>query len=160
MVYSRLFARLAVAAGVVLVAGCTVAPAKKNDSPPDTACKPAASNDPLIGNWLSVRKQSGVSGELHTLFTLNADGTMVYSERLKRGRGPSQGIAETGCWERQADALQLRTLTSNGLPVDLNDPIYVNRYHVVSGGGSSLQLGYQGITLKAKKMPLDYRLPL
>lgn len=151
--------RLAVilATGAVL-AGCAVSTAPQQEQ--DTRCKPAAANDNLVGNWLSVRKQSGVAGELHTMFTLNADGTMAYAERLKRGRQPSQGLSETGCWERDGQGIKLRTLESNGSPVDLQDPIYVNRYQVKSLSGSRLQLLFQGATLDARKMPPDYRLPL
>ena len=144
-------------AGVVL-AGCAAPAARK--PPPDTTCKPAAANDSLVGNWLSVRKQTGVAGELYTLFTLKADGTMAYAERLKRGRQPSQGLSETGCWERDGQGIKLRTLASNGVPVDLHDPIYVNRYQIKAHSASALDLGYQGTTLKARKMPADYRMPL
>lgn len=140
-----------------MLAGCAVSTAPQLQV--DTSCKPAAANDSLVGNWLSVRKQSGVAGELHTLFTLNADGTMAYSERLKRGRQPSQGLSETGCWERDGQGIKLRTLTSNGSDVDLHDPIYVNRYQITAFSGTTLDLGFQGATLRARKMPPDYRLP-
>jgi hypothetical protein len=142
---------------VLLVSGCAAPASKAPVSRP--VCSPAAANDALVGNWLSVHKQAGVAGELHTLFTLKPDGTMAYAERLKRGRNPSQGLSETGCWEHTGKGLRLRTLTSNGVPVDLDDPIYINDYSIVSLSGASLQLVYQGATLRARKMPADYQLP-
>src|SRR5690606_37462553 len=95
-------------------------------------CQAAAHGDTLVGNWLSVRKQKGVVGELHSLLTLHADGCMDYTEQLKRGNKPSQGLSETGCWQHKQQTLLVRTLHSNGVPVNLDDPIYINQYTIVS----------------------------
>ena len=145
----------------VLLAGC-VAPGtapepQKTETP---SCKAAASQDTLVGNWLSVRKQKGVAGELRTLLTLNADGTMVYAEQLKRGKQPSQGLSETGCWEHRQQTLLVRTLQSNGVPVNLDDPIYTNQYTIVSATDQMLSLqDAHGSTITAKRMSPGYRLP-
>ena len=154
-------ATLILAAGAaVVLAGCAGmggdAPA-----PDETRCAAAAANDALVGNWLSVRKQSGVAGELRVHIVLQADGTMRYGEQLSRkGRAP-QGLAETGCWRRDGQAIVLRTVESNGSPVDLNDPIYVNRYQLTRESGERIGLkGPDGAQLDARRMPADYRLPL
>lgn len=129
--------------------------------PPDqTRCTAAAPDDALPGNWLSVRRASGVAGELRTHIVLNADGTMRYAEQLSRPGKAPQGLAETGCWQRDGEALVLRTLESNGSPVDLEDPIYLNRYQLVSAAGDRLGLqAPDGARLDARRMPPDYRLP-
>jgi hypothetical protein len=107
-----------------------------------------------------VRKQKGVAGELRTLFTLHADGVMSYTEQLKRGKNPSQGLEETGCWQRKEQTLTLQTLESNGAPVDVSDPIYTNRYTIVSASGNVLALkAPDGTTIRAKRMSPGYRLP-
>ena len=153
-----IFTSLAAAA---LLAGCVspkAPPAAAKPEPP--SCQAAASGDVLVGNWLSVRKQKGVAGELRSLFTLHADGTMVYTEQLKRGNKPSQGLSETGCWTHEQQTLVMRTLQSNGLPVDLDDPIYTNQYTIVSVAQDRVSLkGPGGSTLMAKRMSPGYRLP-
>lgn len=148
-------------AGAAVLAGCT-APSV----PPPTASKPvlepcvaAAAGEPLAGNWLSVRTQKGVLGELRTLFTLHADGTMAYTEQLKRPKKPSQGLDETGCWKRDGQVLVIETRHSNGVPVDASDPIYTNRYTVVSSNARLLTLQGQDGVIKAKRMSPGYRLP-
>ncbi len=145
-----------------LVAGCA-APSAPPPPPPVKAppsCQAAAGGDALIGNWLSVRKQQGVAGELRTLFTLNPDGTMSYTEQLKRGKKPSQGLSETGCWKRDGQTLVLQTLLSNGEPVNLDDPIYTNRYAIVKTGGQEFSLrDDEGAAIRAKRMSPGYRLP-
>lgn len=151
-------------AGVAaLVAGCAVpVPPAESDSqaqvrPPCTA---VAESEALVGNWLSVRTQKGVAGELRTLFTLQADGSMAYTEQLKRPGQPSQGLSETGCWEREGQVLVMRSYESNGSPVDLDDPIYVNRYQLISNDGSMLRLtGPDGMAITARQMSPGYRLP-
>jgi len=144
-----------------LLAGCaapTSSPPPKVPEPP--ACQAAAQGEALVGNWLSVRSQKGVSGELRTLFTLNADGTMAYSEQLKRGKHPSQGLSETGCWQRTQQTLTLRTLASNGAAVILDDPIYTNHYTIVSVSDKALSLTEaDGTALHARRMSPGYRLP-
>lgn len=147
---------------VALVAGCAV-PVKTTPPPPvkeTPTCEAAASGDALVGNWLSVHRQKGVAGELRTLFTLHPDGAMAYTEQLKRGKNPSQGIDEAGCWKRGQQTLVLQTLLSNGAPVETGDPIYTNRYTIVSASGQSLTLkSPDGATIKAKRMSPGYRLP-
>lgn len=157
---SALRSRLALSSvllGAVMLAACTTTAPPKADP---TVCVLAAANDPLIGTWLSVRQEKGIAGELHTLFVLNADGTMSYAERLKRGRHPTQGLSETGCWERQAGGFTLRTLASNGSPVDPGDPLFVNQYTVQAVTGDRLTLDYQGSRLQVRRMSPGYRLPL
>lgn len=148
---------------VAIVAGCAVpVPPAEPDShvqrPP--SCTAPSATDPLLGNWLSVRSQKGVVGELRTLFTLQADGSMAYTEQLKRPRQPSQGLSETGCWQRDGEVLVMRTYESNGSPVDLDDPIYINRYQIVASDGSMLRLkSPEGLAITARQMPPGYRLP-
>jgi hypothetical protein len=133
------------------------APAPKPQAP---SCQAAATDDALIGNWLNIRTQRGVVGELRSLFTLNADGTMAYNELLKRSKQPSQGLAETGCWHREGQTLVLRTLQSNGADVDADDPIYVNRYTVTSTQKDRLSLLREdGINMPVRRMSPGYRLP-
>src|SRR3546814_18275164 len=123
--FEFLFRRRAPAAGLIaaaLLAACA-APSKQPPpaEKPQISCQAAAPGDALVGNWLSVRKEKGVVGELRTLFTLHPDGTMAYTEQLKRGNKPSQGLSETGCWKREGQALVLQTMQSNGMPIDNND---------------------------------------
>lgn len=143
----------------LILAGCA-APRPAAPPPDQTRCTEAAANDALVGNWLSVRRASGVAGELRTHMMLNIDGTMSYGEQLNRPGKAPQGLAETGCWQREGGALVLRTLESNGSPVDLDDPIYVNRYPLAGETGDRLRLqAPDGARLEAKRMPPDYRLP-
>ncbi|MGB6105892.1 MAG: hypothetical protein WBF88_18785, partial [Pusillimonas sp.] len=94
------------------------------------------------------------------LFTLHADGAMAYTEQLKRGKNPSQGLSETGCWEHSQQTLTMRTLQSNGAPVSLDDPIYTNRYTIVSATDKALSLkDTDGTTITARRMSPGYRLP-
>ncbi|MCC2597042.1 hypothetical protein LKR43_11890 [Pusillimonas sp. MFBS29] len=152
-VYASLFA-------AALVAGCAAPSAPPAPEPEPPRCQAAVAGDALVGNWLSVRKQKGVAGELRTLFTLHADGTMAYTEQLKRGKKPSQGLAETGCWEREQQILTMRTLESNGASVNLDDPIYTNRYQIVSMGEKALSLkDADGTAITARRMSPGYRLP-
>ena len=144
----------------LILAGCAVPPPA---APPvdETRCTAAAPGDALVGSWLSVRKQTGVAGELRTHIVLNADGTMQYGEQLSRPGKAPQGLAETGCWLREGQTLVLRTLDSNGSPVDLDDPIYVNRYPLMRETAERLSLhAPDGARLDARRMPPDYRLPL
>lgn len=151
---------LAMAAlAAAVLAGC-VAPRPEPAPHDDTRCSTAAPGDALVGNWLSVRKQSGVAGELRTHIVLKADGTMSYGEQLSRSGKAPQGLAETGCWRREGQVMVLRTVESNGSPVDPNDPIYVNRYQITRESGDRLSLQTSdGVRLDARRMPPDYRLP-
>lgn len=146
-------------AALLFLAGCATSSTESSKAPEDPrTCAVAPANEPLVGNWLSVRKQTGVAGELHTLFSLNADGTMGYVVQLKRARKPSQGLSESGCWSREGNELVLHTLKSNGEDVDPRDPIYVNRYVIVSQQASGVVLQHQGVRTQARRMPADYRL--
>ena len=148
-------------AAAVFLAGCA-APVSAPPTPVAQVpkCMAAAAGEPLVGNWLSVRKQKGVAGELRTLYTLNADGAMAYTEQLKRGKNPSQGLDEGGCWRRDRQTLVLQTLESNGAAVNLDDPIYTNRYTIVSASANALTLkAADGATITARRMSPGYRLP-
>lgn len=149
---------------VLLVAACTApspqqAP-KDEVQPTVPECRPAAEQEPLVGNWLNKRQEKGVTGELRTLFTLKADGSMLFTEQLKRPRQPSQGLNETGCWYREGNELILHTYTSNGVPVDAEDPIYTNRYRILSVEQEQLDLrSAQGLELRTQRSSPGYRLP-
>lgn len=145
-----------------LLASCALPPTDTPDAREQTrpACSPSEAADGLIGNWLVVRTQKGVAGELRTLFTLNPDGSMAYTEQLKRPGSPSQGLSETGCWHREDQTLVMRTYESNGLPVDLDDPIYINRYPIVAADEKMLRLSTpEGVTITAGRVSAGYRLP-
>lgn len=153
--------------GVVVVgsviAACSMYPPAPSPAPEAKAtslCQPAAIDDVLIGNWLSKRKEKGVAGELRTLFTLQADGRMLYTEQLKRPRQPSQGLSESGCWHRKGEQLILQTLESNGLAVDNTDPIYTNNYTVSHSSADKLRLNSQdGVVYSTERTSPGYRLP-
>ncbi|MBV6305402.1 hypothetical protein KVP10_10930 [Candidimonas humi] len=147
---------------LALLAGCAVhkpAPAPAVKHAETVQCRAAPQGDALIGTWLSVGREKGIAGQLRTLFVLHPDGTMAYAEQLVRGKRPPQGLDESGCWHREGQALVLRTTQSNGAAVDLHDPIYVNRYAIVSQAGSALTLRGRDGVLKARRMPQGYRLP-
>ncbi len=151
---------LAGMAAAALLAGCaSKAPPPAPAKAVSVVCKAVPADNPLVGVWLSVRKEKGIVGEVRTLFTFKPDGTMEYVEQLKRGRQPPQGLSESGCWSRASQTLLVRTTQSNGVPVDLNDPIYVNRYTIVSQMGKVLVLKGTDGTLTARRMPDGYRLP-
>lgn len=146
-----------------IVAGCAapVPPAEpESQAQVRPSCTAVAEAEPLLGNWLFVRSQKGVAGELRTLFTLQADGSMAYTEQLKRPGQPSQGLSETGCWQREGQVLVMRTYESNGSVVDLDDPIYINRYQIISSKDNLLRLqSPDGLSITAKQMSPGYRLP-
>jgi len=122
-------------------------------------CRPAAAGEAVVGNWLSVASQRGVAGAIRTLYTLNSDGTMVYVQQIKRPRTPSQGLHESGCWQREGQTLVLRTVLSNGSPVNLDDPIYTNRYEILDVDPARLRLrGAEGL-VDVRRMSAGYRLP-
>ncbi len=154
-----------VVVGVVLggvLAACTsFPPPPVTPEPPEKmTCTPLPAGEPLVGNWLSTRQENGVVGELRTLFTLQADGSMLYTEQIKRPRQPSQGLSESGCWWREGEQLVLRTLDSNGLPVDTEDPIYENRYVVTHSSADKLRLrGMDGVQYSTNRTSQGYRLP-
>lgn len=144
----------------LLLAACAAPPSGPKPLEDELRCTAAAPGDALIGNWLSVRRQAGVAGELRTHIALHADGSMSYGEQLTRPGKAPQGLAETGCWQREGRTLVLRTVESNGSPVDLQDPIYVNRYQLKGEAADRLGLlAPDGAGLDARRMPPDYRLP-
>jgi len=157
----RIHVGVACAALLALAACAPIkpAPAPAAAPPVPPACTAAAAGDPLVGNWLSVGSQKGVAGALRTLYTLNADGTMNYVEQIKRPKAPSQGLYESGCWAHDGQTLILRTLESNGSPVNLDDPIYTNRHRVVRVNATELQLSGPDGAVKARRMSPGYRLP-
>jgi len=150
---------LAMAGLVALLAGCAgVQQPRQPVEPAGTQCKAATPGDALVGNWLGVRKQPGVAGELHNYFALKADGTMNYAEQLRRPGKAPQGLAETGCWHRDGKTMVLRTVESNGSPVDLGDPIYINRYELTRESGDRMSMTTpDGAKLDVRRMPPDYR---
>lgn len=145
-------------AAILLVVGCATPPPKPS-APAVQSCQAAPAGDVLIGTWLGVHKQKGVAGELHILFDLRADGTMSYTEQLKRGKRPPQWLNEMGCWNSKGQTLTLRTLTSNGVPVESADPIYTNQYTIGARPGKELSLQGAQRLLKARRMPAGYRMP-
>lgn len=146
-----------------VVAACSsfappTAPVAENIEP--QGCQAAVADEALVGNWLNKRQEKGVTGELRTLFTLQADGRMLYTEQLKRPRQPSQGLSESGCWRRDGDQLILQTLESNGVPVDHEDPIYTNQYEVYRVSAEKLSLKDSlGQRINAERTSPGYRLP-
>ena len=157
----RIHAAAACAALLTLSACAPIKPAPAPAATPPAApsCTAAAAGDPLVGNWLSVSSQKGVAGALRTLYTLNSDGTMNYVEQIKRPRAPSQGLYESGCWTHAGQTLTLRTLESNGSPVNLDDPIYTNHHRVVRVSPTELQLNGPNGAVTARRMSPGYRLP-
>ena len=144
----------------VLVAGCAGAPKpepRQADEP--AACPAASEGDAWVGNWLGVNQHKGVAGELHVQITLHQDGTMAYTEQLKRTGKSPQSLNEIGCWHREGDTLVLRTTHSNAVAVEQGDPIYTNEYETQTQAGRLVLQGPEG-PLSFRKMPDDYRLPL
>ncbi|MFC4296594.1 hypothetical protein ACFO0J_00895 [Castellaniella hirudinis] len=153
-----------VACAAVLGALAACAPIKQAPSSAESpaarpSCTAAVAGDPLVGNWLSVSSQKGVAGSVRRLYTLNPDGTMSYVEQVKRPRAPSQGLDESGCWSHEGQTLVLRTLESNGSPVNLNDPIYTNRHRVDRVNATELRLSGPAGSVQARRMSPGYRLP-
>ena len=155
---------LRVPAGLaVLAALAACAPTAPHSAAPTQAAAPscvaASATDPAVGNWLSVTSERGVAGSLRTLYTLHANGTMSYVEQIKRPRTPSQGLYETGCWTHDGQTITLRTLQSNGSPVNLDDPIYVNRYRVSQTTATEMRVVGPDGAVRLKRMSPGYRLP-
>lgn len=150
---------MAVCATAFWLTACTTPPKAPEQAAQLPACEAVGGDEVLVGNWLSVDSRKGVAGSLRTLYTLNPDGTMAYVEQLKRPGKPSQGLHESGCWQRDGDDLVLHTRASNGVPVDVADPIYTNRYRVDRVGATDLRMqGPQG-AVRARRMSPGYRLP-
>ena len=71
---------------------------------------------------------------------------------------PSLRERNFGIYEGQE--LVMRTQESNGLPVDLDDPIYTNRYPIISADEKMLRMTTpEGVNVSAKQMSPGYRLP-
>lgn len=116
----------------------------------------------MVGKWYSTSTPRGVGGQMHTLITLRADGTMVYDTQLKIGKRMRPGLRETGCWTYGKAVLELRTLRSNGDDIDANDPIYQNRWRVESVNATRFVARDQRSltqSLTARKMPDSFKLP-
>lgn len=147
-------------AAAVLVAGCAGTP-KPEPRATDAAvsCQGAAQADAWVGNWLGVNKRKGIAGELHVQITLRQDGTMAYTEQLKRSGKSPQTLSETGCWHRNAQTLIMRTTHSNAVAVEQGDPIYTNEYPAQTGAGRLVLDGPEG-PFSLKRMPDDYRMPV
>src|SRR5690606_27423157 len=73
---SRLF--ISAVSFAAILAGCAAPQPERRQEPATPVCSAVAADHPLVGSWLSVRRQSGVVGELKTLFVLRSDGTMAY----------------------------------------------------------------------------------
>lgn len=165
MVLLRVLQRIGVVVLSGVLAACSTLPASTPATTTAVAkvaqgCEPVAADDYLVGNWLSKRTQKGVAGELRTLFTLQADGRMQYTEQLKRARQPSQGLSESGCWWRDGDQLVLQTLESNGVSVDADDPIYTNSYSISHSSADKLRLrSAEGVLYSTERTSPGYRLP-
>lgn len=145
---------------LTLLGGCTVT--QEPEPAPTVAAKPcleAQHGDPWIGNWLGVDKRKGVAGELQVQMILHPDGTMAYTEQLKRPGKSPQSLQETGCWHHEGQTLVMRTTHSNAVAVEQDDPIYTNQYQVNAQGRTLFLRGPEG-PLNLKRMPDDYRLPL
>lgn len=153
----------AVAAGLgIVLAGCSSPkprPKPKPAVPAQVVCQAAQPGDPAVGTWLSEFHRRGVAGKYRVLFGLSADGTMRYEDQVKRAGAPPQGLEESGCWSRDGGVLVLRTTKSNGVPVEPGDPIYTNRYTVVSQSARALTLRGENGQIKATRMSPGYRLP-
>ena len=149
------------AGAAILLSACVGSTPPRQEAAAEVppACLPTSAGE-LVGTWLGSRKQRGVAGEIRTLITLRADGTMDYVEQNLRPRKPPQALTESGCWQREDGELVLRTQTSNGSPVEMGDPIYTNRYAIVASRGQSLILMLSpGQPWSAKRMADGYRLP-
>ena len=124
------------------------------------SCQAIAVQDSLPGSWLAIHSRKGIAGEMRTLINLDMDGGMRYEEQLKRKGKPSQGLSESGCWHREGGVLVLRTLYSNGAAVNLNDPIYTNRFRIMVQETDLLRLeSAHGQVLNARRVSAGYRLP-
>lgn len=150
----------ALAAVALLLTGCASAPKPQAEPVDDQKpCQAAAQNDTWVGNWLGVNKRRGMAGELHVQMILRQDGTMAYTEQLKRAGKSPQSLRETGCWHRQGNELVMRTTHSNAVAVEPGDPIYTNAYTARNSGAHLMLSGPEG-PFSLKRMPADFLLPV
>src|SRR5690625_1754815 len=158
---NRLCALGFVALTSVLLVACVAPPqTTPSDDSKKRECVAAQADSPFIGNWLSVRKQAGVVGELHTQIILHVDGRMAYTEQLRRSDRLPQMLVETGCWQAENNALIMQTVQSISVDVELDDPIYRNRYDVIKLGDKRLELDGPEGRLSLRQTADDYRLPV
>ncbi len=124
-------------------------------------CVAATAGNQLVGSWYLVTKQSGVAGEIQTLLTLSADGSLRQQTRVKQGRNIRSELRETGCWEAPKGKLVTRVSKSNGELIDFNDPIYSTIYVVEKVDSTRLMYHEDrpnSRTLFAKKVQDGFRL--
>ena len=127
----------------------------------EPACVPAAANNQMVGNWYIVRKQDGVAGEIQSLLTLDADGRMRQTTRVKQGRNIRSELRESGCWQADQGKLVTKVSRSNGELIDFNDPIYRAVYTVDKVDTTRLQYREDRPGSKivlAKRMPAGFKL--
>jgi len=99
---------------------------------------------------------------MQTVTVLKPDGTMSYESQLKVGKRIRPALRETGCWTYTNGIYTMQTTRSNGEPVDIEDPIYRNRYRVERVDAQRMTLREDikgGQSSSAKKMAPNYRLP-
>lgn len=160
--------RNAVVAGAALtLVGCAMrnAPVEQvsveADKPRPVVCTRAEAGSPLVGTWQSNTRPRGVAGDFRALIVLGQDGGMTYETQLRVGKRIRPGLREAGCWQVADGVMTLQTVKSNGEPVDVDDPIYQNRYRIEKTEPSRLTLrelrsGGQSITVR--RMQPGYRL--
>lgn len=152
---------------VFLLAGCG-AP-RPDDAPVipapvgavEPTCVPVKADNLMVGNWYVVRKQAGVAGEIQSLLTLDADGRMRQTTRVKQGRNIRSELRESGCWQVDQGKLVTRVSRSNGELIDFNDPIYRASYVVDKVDSTRLQYREDKPGSKAviaKRMPAGFKL--
>ena len=66
---------------------------------------------------------------------------MSYESQLKVGKRIRPALRETGCWTYTNGIYTMQTTRSNGEPVDIEDPIYRNRYRVERVDGIAIHDG-------------------
>ena len=127
----------------------------------EPTCVPVAADNLMVGNWYIVRKQAGVAGEIQSLLTLEADGRMRQTTRVKQGRNIRSELRESGCWQGEPGKLVTKVSRSNGELIDFNDPIYTAVYLVDKVDTTRLLYREDRpgskVTL-AKRMPAGFKL--
>lgn len=159
----------AACAAVIVLGACTArqqvsAPpaSATSDAPRSVVCASAPADSPLVGTWYSSSTPRGLAGTMQTVTVLGADGRMHYESQVKIGKRTRPGLRESGCWSYADGVYMMQTTTSNGEPVDGDDPIYINRLRVESVDRARLVLRDVkpgGHRITAKRMPQGYRLP-
>ena len=127
----------------------------------EPTCAAVAADNLMVGNWYVVRKQEGVAGEIQSLLTLEADGRMRQTTRVKQGRNIRSELRESGCWQGEPGKLVTKVSRSNGELIDFNDPIYTATYLVDKIDTTRLlyREGRPGAKATiAKRMPAGFKL--